>query len=189
MWPHRWQPTRLHRPWDYPGKNTGAGCHFLLQCVKVKSLSRVWLFMTPWTAAYQAPPSMRFSRQEYWSGVPLPSPEREGAVDSKCVAKSKKQWEIQETRRKEVRTVWVHSGVIRIETLHFLSLWLLCESLSCQSFGVCALLGVIDTLCFLILTLKKKKKVNGKIDWICIHKQFKVRITEAWKHYRTKYAN
>ena len=41
---------------------------------KVKSLSRVWLFATPWTAAYQAPPSMRFSRQEYWSGVPLPSP-------------------------------------------------------------------------------------------------------------------
>ena len=42
--------------------------------VKVKSLSRVWLFATPWTAAYQAPPSMGFSRQEYWSGVPLPSP-------------------------------------------------------------------------------------------------------------------
>ena len=42
--------------------------------VKVKSLSRVWLFMTPWSAAYQAPPSMGFSRQEYWSGVPLPSP-------------------------------------------------------------------------------------------------------------------
>ena len=42
--------------------------------VKVKSLSRVWLFETPWTAAYQAPPSMGFSRQEYWSGVPLPSP-------------------------------------------------------------------------------------------------------------------
>ena len=40
---------------------------------KVKSLSRVWLFTTPWTAAYQAPPSMGFSRQEYWSGVPLPS--------------------------------------------------------------------------------------------------------------------
>ena len=42
--------------------------------VKVKLLSRVWLFATPWTAAYQAPPSMGFSRQEYWSGVPLPSP-------------------------------------------------------------------------------------------------------------------
>ena len=41
--------------------------------VKVKSLSRVRLLVTPWTAAYQAPPSMGFSRQEYWSGVPLPS--------------------------------------------------------------------------------------------------------------------
>ena len=42
--------------------------------VKVKSLSHVPLLATPWTAAYQAPPSMGFSRQEYWSGVPLPSP-------------------------------------------------------------------------------------------------------------------
>ena len=42
--------------------------------VKVKSLSRVWLFETPQTAAHQAPPSKGFSRQEYWSGVPLPSP-------------------------------------------------------------------------------------------------------------------
>ena len=42
--------------------------------VKVKLLSRVRLLATPWTAAYQAPPSMGFSRQEYWSGVPLPSP-------------------------------------------------------------------------------------------------------------------
>ena len=142
MWPHRWQPTRLPRPWDSPGKNTGVGCHFLFQCMKVKSesevaqscltlsdpmdcslpgssvhgicqarvlawvaiafsdniateclilelctwkvtllfifvvvqsLSCVWLFVTPWTAAHQAPPSMGFSRQEYWSRVPLPS--------------------------------------------------------------------------------------------------------------------
>ena len=124
--PHRQQPTRLPHPWDSLGKNTGVGCHFLLQCmkvksesevaqtclilsdsmdcsppgfsvhgilqartlewvaisfsnawkwkVKVKSLSRVWPLATPWTAAYQAPPSMGFSRQQYWSGVPLPSP-------------------------------------------------------------------------------------------------------------------
>ena len=117
---------RLPCPWDSPGKNTGVGCHFLLQCmkvksenevaqscltlsdpmdcslpvssahgifqarvlewvamafsnawkwkVKVKSLSRVRHLATPWTAAYQAPPSMGFSRQEYWRGVPLPSP-------------------------------------------------------------------------------------------------------------------
>ena len=39
--PHRWKPTRLPCPWDSPGKNTGVGCHFLLQCVKVKSESEV----------------------------------------------------------------------------------------------------------------------------------------------------
>ena len=42
--------------------------------VKVKSLSHVQLFATPWTRAYQAPPSMGFFRQEYWSGLPFPSP-------------------------------------------------------------------------------------------------------------------
>ena len=39
--PHRWQPTRLPRPWDSPGKNTGVGCHFPFQCMKVKSESEV----------------------------------------------------------------------------------------------------------------------------------------------------
>ena len=48
---------------------------------KVKSLSHVGLLATPWTAAYQAPPSMGFSRQEYWSGVPLPSP---SSISSPC---------------------------------------------------------------------------------------------------------
>jgi len=67
--PHRQQPTRLPRPWDFPGKNTGVGCHFLLQCMKVKSESEVAqscpTLATPWTAAYQAPPSKGFSRQKY----------------------------------------------------------------------------------------------------------------------------
>ena len=75
--PHRRQLIQLPRPWDSPGKNTGVGCRFLLQCMKVKSesesLSRVRLVATPWTTAYQATPPMRFSRQEYWNGVPLPS--------------------------------------------------------------------------------------------------------------------
>ena len=77
VWPHRRQPTRLPRPWDSPSKNTGVGCHFLLQCMEEKSESEVAqscpTLATPWTAAYQAPPSMGFSRQKYWSGVPLPS--------------------------------------------------------------------------------------------------------------------
>ena len=76
--PHRQQPTRLPRPWDSPGKNTGVGWHFLLQRMKVKSESEVSqcvrLVATPWTAAHQAPLSMRFSKQEYGSGLPLPSP-------------------------------------------------------------------------------------------------------------------
>ena len=76
--PHRRQPTRLPRPWDSPGKNTGVGCHFLRQCMKIKSESEV----------AQSCPTLSdlmdcslpgssihgFSRQEYWSGVPLPSP-------------------------------------------------------------------------------------------------------------------
>ena len=73
----RQQPTRLRCPRDSPGKNTGVGCDFLLQCMKakseVKSLSCVRLRGTPWTTDHQAPPSMGFSRQESWSGVPLPS--------------------------------------------------------------------------------------------------------------------
>ena len=80
MQPHRRQPTRPPCPWDSPDKNTGVGRHFLLQCMKVKSESEVaqscLTLATPWTAAYQAPPSMGFSRQEYWSGVPLPSPDK-----------------------------------------------------------------------------------------------------------------
>jgi len=136
----------LFGPWNFPGMDTGVGCHFLLQgifptpvpnpglpqlqadslsseppgkprkwehcfclltqihirhislqypalntrtehthlgqtepfhegsCVKLKLLTCVWLFATPWTAAYQAPLSMGFSRQEYWSGLPFPSP-------------------------------------------------------------------------------------------------------------------
>jgi len=48
--------------------------HLLLGKVKVKSLSHVRLFATPWTVAYQAPPSMGFSRQENWGGLPFPSP-------------------------------------------------------------------------------------------------------------------
>ena len=72
--PTLYNPIDCSHLWDSPGKNTGVGCHFLLQCVKVKSESHVRLLATPWTAAYHAPPSMGFSRQEYWSGLPLPSP-------------------------------------------------------------------------------------------------------------------
>ena len=57
---HRQQPTRLSRPWDPPGKNTGVGCHFLLQCMKVKSESEVAQscpIATPWTVDGSPPGS------------------------------------------------------------------------------------------------------------------------------------
>ena len=53
---------------------SGSGKTFLSLRKKVKSLSCVWLFAAPWTVAHQTPPSMEFSRQEYWSGLPFPSP-------------------------------------------------------------------------------------------------------------------
>ena len=97
VWPHRWKPTRLPRPRDSPGKNTGVGCHFLLQCMKVKSESEVAqscpTLATPWTTAHQAPPSMGFSRQEYWSGVPLPSPNGT-LVNSVCILAIYFNWRI-----------------------------------------------------------------------------------------------
>ena len=55
--------------------------------MKVKSLSHVQLLATPWTAAYQAPPSMGFSRQEYWSGLALPSPKRRLQLGKKVMTK------------------------------------------------------------------------------------------------------
>ena len=56
--------------------------------MKVKSLSRVRLLATPWTAAYQAPPPVGFSRQEYWSGVPLPSPFNYTSLSQSIVLRS-----------------------------------------------------------------------------------------------------
>ena len=77
--PHRQQPTRLRHPWDSPAKNTGVGCHFLLQCMKVKSESEVaqscQTLSNPTDYSPQGSSSMRFSRQEHWSGLPFPSPQ------------------------------------------------------------------------------------------------------------------
>ena len=75
--PHRRQPTRLPGPWDSPGKNTGVGCHFLLQCMKVKTESEVAqscpTLSDPMDCSLPGSLSMVFSRQEHWSGLPLPS--------------------------------------------------------------------------------------------------------------------
>ena len=102
MQPHRRQPTRLPRPWDSPGKNTGVGCHFLLQCMKVKSKSEIAqscpTLSDPMDCSLPAPPSMGFSRQDYWSGVPLPSP-AQGMVSAKSLGRDG-TWDNQETARK-----------------------------------------------------------------------------------------
>ena len=75
VWLHRWQPTRLPVPGIFQARTLEWVAISFSNAwkwkVKVKLLSRVWLLATPWTAAYQAPPSMGFSRWEYWSGVPL----------------------------------------------------------------------------------------------------------------------
>ena len=74
---HRRQPIRLPHPWDSPGKNNGVGCHFLLQYMKVKSESEVaqscLTVSDPMDCSLPGSSVHRFSRREYWSGVPLPS--------------------------------------------------------------------------------------------------------------------
>ena len=68
-WPYGLQPTRLLCPWDFPGKSIGVGCHCLLHTnlplLLLSHFSRVQLYATP---------SLGFSRQEHWSGLPFPSP-------------------------------------------------------------------------------------------------------------------
>ena len=85
--PHRWQPTRGPRPWDSPGKNTGVGCHFLLQCMKVKSESEVAQSCpTLCDPTECSPPGSSVhgsfqARALEW--VPLPWPHRVGEVCDK----------------------------------------------------------------------------------------------------------
>ena len=78
VWPHRWQPTGSSIPEILQARILEWVAISFSNAwkwkVKVKSLSCVWLLATPWTVAYQAPPSMGFSRQEYRRGLPFPSP-------------------------------------------------------------------------------------------------------------------
>ena len=80
VWPHRQQPTRFLCPWDTLGKNTGVGCHFLLQCMKVKSKSEVTQSLSDPMDCSLPGSSIHgifqagFPRQKQWSGLPFPSP-------------------------------------------------------------------------------------------------------------------
>ena len=78
VWPQRRGPTRLPHPWDSPGKNARVGCQCLLHCMKVESESEIAQSCPtpsdPMDCSLPGPPSMGFSRQEYWSGLPLSSP-------------------------------------------------------------------------------------------------------------------
>ena len=74
--PHRWQPTRLRRPWDSLGKITGVGCHFLLQCIKVKSEGEV----------AQSCPTLRPHESQH-ARPPCPSP-TPGVHSNSCNLKS-----------------------------------------------------------------------------------------------------
>ena len=85
--PHIRQPTRLPRAWDSPSKNTGVGCHFLLQCMRVKSESEVAqscpTLCDPMVCSLPGSSVHGISRQEYWSGLPLPSPKNNTTSNKK----------------------------------------------------------------------------------------------------------
>ena len=79
LWLYTWPPTRLLCPWDSPGKNTGVGCHFLLQCMKVKSESEVaQLCLTLSDPMDCSPPGSSIHgifQARVWIGLPFPSPD------------------------------------------------------------------------------------------------------------------
>ena len=121
--PHRRQPTRLPHPWDSPGKNTGVGSHFLLQCVKVKSEREVAqlcpTLRDPMDCSLPGS-AIQFSRQEDWSGVPSPSPWKQ----PKCP--SIDEW---------IKTLWYiyiieyYSAINKNEIMPFAATWMDLESI------------------------------------------------------------
>ena len=108
---HRQQPTRLRRPWDSPGKNTGVGCHFLLQCMNEKSESEVSQSCptpsNPMDCSLPDSSVHGISRQEYWSGVPLPSPKNSLVISNSnsCTSVSKPNWIKRAKKRNQFPTL------------------------------------------------------------------------------------
>ena len=158
--PHRWQPTRLPCPWDSPSKNTGAGCHFLLQCMKVKSESEVaQLCLTlrdPMECSLPDSSVHGFSRQEYWSGVPSPSPSLSLAPSNSTVlqgyswlppASGNRPWQLLLTCFSPFSEVWLHVMKANSkENLIFellLVCWSWCFTVSHQKLGTYRTLTLI----------------------------------------------
>ena len=112
MQPNRCQPTRLPNPSDSPGKNNGVVAISFSNAwkwkVKGKLLSHVWPSATPCTAAFQAPPFMGFSRQEYWSGVPLILCNEDIVLQKKKKFSPRNQWGLRGSRTwKTMKPLWV----------------------------------------------------------------------------------
>ena len=131
--------------------------------MKAKSLSPVRLFATPWTAAHQAPPSMRFSRQEYWGGMPLPSPSFSKALD---VASDSKLCSLHSFYSSQ-RLFYYHGSTLLHHKCYFFSL-------------ITTLFPIVyihylnsHTLCYICLLLSLKvnvmKKLSSLIIYVCSH--------------------
>ena len=125
VWPHRRQPTRLPRPWDSPGKNTRVGCHFLLQCMKVKSESEVAQSCPTLRDRMDcSPPGSSIhgifqARVLAW--VPLPSPLQD-QVTLLCIC-GLILHKLSKTKKHSSNTKSVHTSVC-LNTFPFLSYWI-----------------------------------------------------------------
>ena len=96
----------------------------LLLLLLLSCFSRIQLFATPWTAVYQAPPSMGFSRQEYWSGVPLPSPRKDSKVGAYVM------WLRGNQEASVAGAEWIRGGVIGDKGFHW---WLSDKESACNA--------------------------------------------------------
>ena len=129
--PHGRQPTRLLRPWDSPGKNTGVGCHFLLQCMKVKSESEV---------AQSCPTSLPHGRQPTRLLRPWDLPGKSTGVGCHCLLPSFMS-------EQENQAGW----------FQFWSWFPGCVTLcNCESFGKMEILGPVSLLRHLVYNMHSK---------------------------------